>query len=384
MSALPSVSSHQHWFFYLGNEGKKAVTSTLIAENKEQKELLLKQVNGKTCVVRAGAWLNWNVKRSGAEPYRDADVDQVIKLLNDAALNKVPQDNPAKVVFTWKKHVDDLTGFVSGVKTLSYMSMAGAVGAAGMGILYRSHKVLLVANLSVICALCLFRYIALTLATAGESLKAVVEKLTVESYNDFDTNLNAAYEGLEKTSYLMRLYLPLQRKTISGKSPSQQLFKKQLLALSLLRSTIRRCKKGSDPLQQKDANIGNIKTFFQNFEKICSKGTLISVGFTVLGAALIYQAYMRKAYLMILAGTVHCVVSLLITKEFFRLQSGAKKVYTAADTQIAKTFAEMVPTSMVLSAMRMQDATVYDIEQFVVIPFNKILALVPGWETPIN
>ena len=85
---------------------------------------------------------------------------------------------------------------------------------------------------------------------------------------------------------------------------------------------------------------------------------------------------------MTLAGMAYCVGSLLMTREFFTLQCGAKKVYTAEN--LTQAFAEVVPTSTVLSAMKIQNATAYDIQNTVVIPVEAILTFVPGWKTAAN
>jgi len=383
--SISSLSGHQEWFFYLSQKERSGV-STPIAKNN--KELLFHKYseNNKTRFACATAYIDWVVKgQNGEEPFTDVDIQHVRELLNNSAYDKVPEDNPAKVVHRWQLSVQDLTFFASKFKNFSWWSSVGSIGAAGLGLRYNSYRVLMVANLCMACALWVIRSHVQSIAAFCNDISTVIQDLAPERLNNFEGRIASIYEGLEKTTYFIKFYLRQQKATVEkDREGHLKLLQKQLYALSQIRNFAFRCTKQLDKLQQGEPDLNKIRDFFKNFEKLSKNGLFVSGSFTFLGAALTVYASMKKAYLMSLVGMICCIRLLAISKELFNLRNSSKKIIASQDEDMHKNVNEFVSKSKLFSSLKMDNPTLFDYEKIIVIPFDAILTLVPSWKTRVN
>lgn len=333
--------------------------------------------------VSAAKQMQADANNNSSPTQPSPEVLELINKLDGKARELLERPAKEAMINGWKVEQLTITGLTYSLTVTQKGCFVGAVGAAGMGLLYRSQKVLAVANLCVACALFVFSSTSNKLKEAYLQVGHAINELTLDNCELFSQKIEQIYTDLEKASVVMRCYHKFQRRSLSKVHQAQELLREQLFPATMLKNIMTGKAPQSQP-QGIEPNLAQIKLFFEKFEKISRKGMLLTSGIALLGAAWTYYAYLQRAYLMIVAGSVHFVVSSLIAKELFNLQRGAKKVYQAPDSEIAKTFAEIVPMSTVLSEIGIPNPTAYEIEQCVVIPFDAILTLVPGWKTRDN
>lgn len=370
------VASSVHPYLGLTKDQKKIISDEFLNQAEDKKRFA-------QLFVSASRQMVADVKNQSQPTQPSVEVVELISKLDGKARELLERPAKEAMINGWKVEqitIRVLTDFL----TLAQKGFfVGAVGAAGMGLLYRSHKVIAVANLCVACALFVFSSTSNKLKEAYLQVGQAIQELDLNKCELFSQKIESIYTDLEKASVVMKCYHKIQRRSLPKEHQAQELLREQLFPATMLKKIMFGMAPQGQP-EGVEPNLRQLKAFFERFAKISRQAMLITSGVALLGAAWTYYAYLQRAYLMIVAGSIHVVVSSLIAKEFFNLQRGAKKVYQAPDSEFAKTFAEIVPMSTVLSKIGMQNPTVYQIEQCVVIPFDAILTLVPGWKTRAN
>jgi hypothetical protein len=221
----------------------------------------------------------------------------------------------------------------------------------------------------------------LSLHGALEGHIKVLNDLSWQNQDQFSTSINGVYEGLKKTSYLMKCYIKAHQKRDGSENYGVILLTELRDAINVMIVAPNRTSTAED-IQKVD--LEKIRSFFVRFEKVCRKGLYGTATLGVIAVAWTYYAYVQKAYLMTIAGIVQFVAASTICRELYVFQRGSKNIFSVQENKVAEAFQEMAARSMLFWAMDLEKADRYQIQNTVVIPFDAILKLIPSWKDPVQ
>ncbi len=332
------------------------------------------------------------------------EASQAFNALNIAAQKTL-------TVTSWKGGRPFLTNLGPLLKIGNKVVFAGGVATAGIGLFYApSHKFLALANGCAACAFWILSSRCTLITDAVGQFSQIIENLTSENLNQFPDQIKEVYAGLEKSLFIGS-YLQTHRRKIRCEEHEKSLilFKEQLSAIQYLHNLIvansekllsltisamhspigflssalfpeKKNLKSITAADIPPKDLEEIKTFFQNFDKLCRSHQLKAAGVGVLALAWTYYTYVQRVYLMIVAGVVHCIAFFLLAKELYVFQRGSKKIVAASSQEVVQEFRAMAANSSLLSLMSLQEAQASEIKNYVVIQFDAILNLLPSWK----
>lgn len=271
--------------------------------------------------------------------------------------------------------IPDLTRFLQ-IGSRAFF-VAGAAGASLALLYYRSQKVLAVASGATACALIVLGLTSLKIKASFEWMKGVIENLQIENYDQFPQNIDLVYAGLRKTICLTPFYF-FARSDRSG----PELLKEQLSAFGNFRGVLKDIGLnilGSEktiPSLSKSLPV-DVDLFFAQLAGVAQKGGLVACGAGLVSAGFSYYAFRERAYLMVIAGAIQCVGFIAMSAECWTIRNGSRKMSAKAEDALNN----LVARSMLFRAMGLKGASKDVIIKAVVIPFNQILKLIPGWKS---
>lgn len=282
------------------------------------------------------------------------------------------QENLTEWCIPWKKVEGGVVLLTHNLQKIMAQAALGSAIPAGIAFYYyKWHHVIDIANICAACALWVFSWMCLEASDGASSSWKLLQKLKPETYGVFSSNTIDMYRKLE-TRFFLGPYLRAHRSKNNNEPLGLAFLWDQLYAFQTLFSP--------EILGEEPADVTRIKNFFSKLAGFCKYGWGGASALMLIPMASLVCAWRNKACLMALSAAVYAVGLGAVAYEFYVLEEGARKISAEPeDESIPARFNEMVHKSFTLN--KYLGAGIKRIFHAVVIPYDAILNLIPGWKT---
>ncbi|QVL56991.1 MAG: hypothetical protein KFB93_06310 [Simkaniaceae bacterium] len=304
----------------------------------------------------------------------------LMEAMNAKAEEKIEEIDYNKFYKIWKEEVVVLTG----IFPIANMAVNGTSSAAfAMGGLtlwsFRSSKLLAAANGCACLALILLSNSLINYAEGIHKISQTIEALNIENKAIFSPSINEHYEGIEKSTTVLRSYFGA-RKRVLGNPEHQglQMLREDLSAIQALKSysmSMLMWYQTKTPLSiesEKLVDVQQIKTFFEKLERVTLKGKNLAAAGTLIGMAYLYCAYLNRAYLMMIAGLTFTLMNGALFSVARSYQMGAIAMREADESNLLEIFHKNMRGRLLPRA-----TDPISLQQAIIIPLDRILRLIP-------
>lgn len=232
-------------------------------------------------------------------------------------------------------------------------------------------------------ALALFAFSqALKKYTLGlQRSRDILAQLTLRNKDAFIQTVENNYQEIEKSSWACRFYLERRRKWLGEKKyQGLLLLKEDLLAIQEMRGwgiIFLSWMKCATPVShesndQKEIDIPRIQTFFAQLEKMLHEVRNVGVVGMIVGVGYLYIAYVKRTYLMVIAGLTFCLMSALVFKKAHFCEIGVAKIREMKEGNLLDVFNEHVAGGLIPKTENLQG-----LQKYFTIPMERIFRLIP-------